>query len=124
MNEQNSVHNQAGNQPDMKQYKSLTLLIYFLQAFSFLLGGIPFLIAVIINYVKRAEVKETWLESHFNWQINTFWYALVLSLIGGLTFTIGIGIFILIGGTFYIVFRIVYGWIKLSANQPVNYQEI
>ena len=121
MTEISSSQHQDSNQPAMDQYKSLTRLIYIMQAVSFLFGGIPFLIAVIINFVKRAEVKETWLESHFNWQINTFWYALVLSLIGGLTFTIGIGIFILIGGTFYIVYRIVYGWVQLNANRPVNY---
>jgi uncharacterized membrane protein len=42
---------------------------------SFLFGW-PSIIAVIINYVKRSEARGTWLESHFDWQIRTFWFAL------------------------------------------------
>ena len=39
--------------------------------------GWPSIIAVIINYVKRADVRGTWLDSHFSWQIRTFWCALL-----------------------------------------------
>ena len=41
---------------------------------SFIFGW-PSIIAVIINYVKRGDARGTWLESHFDWQIKTFWYA-------------------------------------------------
>ena len=63
-----------------------TQLIYGLHAFSLLTGilgaatvvgafltGWPSIIAVILNYVKRSEARGTWLESHFRWQIRTFW---------------------------------------------------
>ena len=39
--------------------------------------GWPSIIAVIINYVKRGEARGTWLESHFTWQIRTFWFAML-----------------------------------------------
>ena len=42
--------------------------------------GWPSIIAVIINYVKRGDARGTWLESHFNWQIRTFWYAVLWAL--------------------------------------------
>src|SRR5512145_796252 len=47
---------------------------------SFLFGW-PSIVAVIINYVKRSEARGTWLESHFDWQIRTFWWALLWALI-------------------------------------------
>ena len=47
---------------------------------SFLFGW-PSIIAVIINYVKRDEARGTWLESHFTWQIRTFWFALLWAAI-------------------------------------------
>ena len=67
-----------------------TQVIYALHAFSLLTGilgpitvisafltGWPSIIAVILNYVKRSEVRGTWLDSHFSWQIRTFWFGLL-----------------------------------------------
>ena len=83
--------------------------IYALHAFSLLTGiigaativgafltGWPSIIAVILNYVKRGEVRGTWLESHFRWQIRTFWYGLLwVSLcVFFIILTLGIGILI------------------------------
>ena len=50
------------------------------------LTGWPSIIAVILNYVKRSEVRGTWLDSHFSWQIRTFWFALLWLAIGGVLF--------------------------------------
>src|SRR4029450_9402132 len=55
--------------------------------------GWPSIIAVIINYVKRGDARGTWLESHFDWQIRTFWYAAawaVLVFLIGLPLRLGI----------------------------------
>ena len=70
--------------------------IYALHAFSLLTGilgaatvvgafltGWPSIIAVILNYVKRSDVRGTWLESHFRWQIRTFWHGIALGLFAG-----------------------------------------
>ncbi len=46
--------------------------------------GWPSIIAVIINYVKRGDARGTWLESHFRWQIRTFWIALAWVVVIGL----------------------------------------
>ena len=74
---------------------TLTHVIYGLHAFSALsaigasafivtafLTGWPSIIAVIINYVKRGDARGTWLDSHFGWQIRTFWWALLWVVIG------------------------------------------
>ena len=55
------------------------------------LTGWPSIIAVILNYVKRGDVRGTWLESHFRWQIRTFWYGLLWVVLCGVfvIFTLG-----------------------------------
>ena len=58
---------------------------------SFLFGW-PSIIAVILNYIKRGEARGTWLESHFRWQIRTFWFAVLWCLIGGVLFITLVGI--------------------------------
>ena len=62
------------NQNDavVAQNKQYTLIIYVLQLVS-LITGITAIIGVVMNYLKRDEVRGTILESHFEWQIKTFW---------------------------------------------------
>src|SRR5215813_2115822 len=115
-----------------------THLIYALHAFSLLTGilgaatvvgafltGWPSIIAVILNYVKRADVRGTWLESHFRWQIRTFWFGLLwVSLcIAFVVLTLGIGILIAwlpLGiVALWFIYRIARGWTRLSARQPM-----
>ena len=81
--------------------------------------GWPSIIAVILNYVKRGEVRGTWLESHFRWQIRTFWYGLlwVGLCVLFVVLTFGIGILIawlplaIVG--IWFVYRIARGWLAL-----------
>src|SRR6187401_2611775 len=115
-----------------------TQIIYGLHALSLLTGilgaatvigsfliGWPSLIAVILNYVKRGDVRGTWLESHFRWQIRTFWYGLLWVVLCALfvIFTLGVGILIawlplLITGLWFI-YRVVRGWMALSDRRPM-----
>ena len=117
---------------------SWTQAIYALHAFSLLTGilgaatvigafltGWPSIIAVILNYVKRSEVRGSWLESHFRWQIRTFWFGLLwvclcaLFVIG----TLGIGIIIAwlpLGiVSIWFIYRIVRGWMALRDGRPM-----
>jgi uncharacterized membrane protein len=115
-----------------------TTLIYALHAFSLLTGilgtatvigafltGWPSIIAVILNYVKRGETTGTWLESHFRWQIRTFWYGLLwVGLCGVLVvLTLGLGLLVvwlpLALVTVWFVYRIVRGWVRLGARRPM-----
>ena len=115
---------------------SWTRAIYALHAFSLLMGlvgaativgafltGWPSIIAVILNYVKRSDVRGTWLESHFRWQIRTFWFGLlwvalcVLFVIA----TFGLGLLVAwiplaVVGVWFI-YRVVRGWSDLSAHR-------
>ena len=115
-----------------------TQIIYALHALSLVAGiigtatvigafltGWPSIVAVILNYIKKSEVRGTWLESHFRWQIRTFWFGLlwvglcVLFIIG----TFGIGILIawlplaVVG--IWFVYRILRGWLALADRRPM-----
>ena len=116
-----------------------TKVVYALHAFSLLTGiigtatvvgafltGWPSIIAVILNYIKRSEAHGTWLESHFRWQIRTFWFGLLwISLCGTFIIaTFGIGLLFmwlpigLVG--LWFVYRIIRGWVTLSDRRPMD----
>ena len=115
-----------------------TQAIYALHAFSLLMGilgaatvvgafltGWPSIIAVILNYVKRSEVRGTWLESHFRWQIRTFWYGLlwVGLCVLFIVMTFGIGIIVawlpLAIVSLWFVYRVVRGWLALTDGRAM-----
>jgi uncharacterized membrane protein len=115
-----------------------TNIIYLLHGFSLLTGifgaasvigafliGWPSIIAVILNYVKRDEARGTWLESHFRWQIRTFWFGLLWVSICVLfvIMTLGIGIIVawlpLAFITIWFIYRVVRGWLALRDRRPM-----
>ncbi|MEQ1629749.1 MAG: hypothetical protein ABL873_04485 [Gallionella sp.] len=114
MNEEIIVSNDA----QMKSLKSLTMVVYILYALSYF-TGITAIIGIIINYVKKDDVAGTWLESHFRWQIRTFWFSLMWVVIGTLTFFLIIGMVILFANFCWIIYRIVKGWLNLNDNKPM-----
>lgn len=87
------------------------------------LSGWPSIIAVILNYVKRSEVRATWLDSHFAWQIRTFWFALLWLAIGGILFITVVGIPFALALWFitgiWVLYRIIRGWLALSSQTPL-----
>ncbi|MBV2092158.1 MAG: hypothetical protein KUF72_14865 [Candidatus Thiodiazotropha sp. (ex Ctena orbiculata)] len=100
-------------QRNLEREVTLTVGVYALQAASFLFV-ITLLIGVIINYVKRDDVRGTWLESHFRWQIRTFWFVLLWSIIGFITTVILIGYVILFINAVWLIYRIAKGWLSLQ----------
>ncbi|HZO01612.1 MAG TPA: hypothetical protein VFB93_10460 [Burkholderiales bacterium] len=113
---------------------TLAHVIYGLHAFSALTGmlspamivtafltGWPSIIAVILNYVKRSEVRGTWLDSHYAWQIRTFWFALLWLAIGGVLFATVVGIPVAIvlwlATGIWVLYRIIRGWMALASQR-------
>jgi uncharacterized membrane protein len=116
----------------------ITHVIYGLHAFSLLTGiigaatvvgmfltGWPSIVAVILNYVKRGETRGTWLESHFRWQLRTFWFGLLWVSLCGLfvVLTLGVGLLIawlplaVVG--IWFIYRIARGWLQLADRRPM-----
>jgi uncharacterized membrane protein len=116
----------------------VTHVIYALHAFSLVTGiigaatvvwafltGWPSIIAVILNYVKRSEVRGTWLESHFRWQLRTFWFGLLwvgLCLLFVVA-TLGIGLLVawlplaIVG--LWFIYRVARGWLALNDRRAL-----
>ena len=119
---------------------SYTHWMYALHAASALIGiftsqfiataflfGIPSIIAVIMNYIRRSDARGTYLDSHFSWQLRTFWYALLwvtvalllsiplmIVLVGFATFWLAV---VVIG--IWVIYRVVRGWLRLKEGQAI-----
>jgi uncharacterized membrane protein len=106
------------NDTPLDSAKTLTTVVYALQAASFFFG-ITYIVAIIICYVKLDDVKGTWLESHFRWQIRTFWFSLLWGAIGAITYILIIGWFILAADCIWVIYRIVKGWLRLNEGKEI-----
>ncbi|MEC7816879.1 MAG: hypothetical protein VX939_11440 [Pseudomonadota bacterium] len=94
--------------------RNLVVVVYILQALAFFLGGVTALVGVIINYVKLDDVKGSWIEPHFRWQIKTFWIGLLWTVIGIVTTPILVGWLVLLGISIWVIYRIVKGALALN----------
>ncbi len=116
--------------------RRIATLVYALHAFAIVVGivgsasvigsfvaSLPSIVAVVLNYLKRRSARGTWLESHYDWQIRTFWFAILWVVIAFvLTLTvvgIPIALAILVAITLWLVYRIARGWLRLSAGEPM-----
>lgn len=89
---------------------------------SFLFGW-PSIIAVIVNYVTRGNVRGNWLDTHWRWQLRTFWIAAAWALgaaILMLTF-IGIPFALIIIAVLgiWLLYRVIRGWLALLDKRPM-----
>ena len=115
-----------------------TQIIYGLHALSLVIGivgtatvigsflfGFPSILAVIMNYIKRSDMRGTWLESHCRWQLRTFWFGLLWVSLCTLfvVLTLGIGMFIawlplgIVG--LWFIYRVARGWLALRDGKPL-----
>ena len=97
----------------------MATLVYALYAVS-IVSGITLFGGVIVAYLKRDDAVGTWLESHYRWQIRTFWWMLVWGAVGILTALILIGFAVLFGAALWYIYRVAKGWLALRAGQPVG----
>ena len=104
------------NENTLQASKNITNLVYILQAIA-VFTALPFIIAVIINYVKKDAVKGTIAESHFRWQIRTFWFSLLWGIIGGILTFVLVGYGILLLNYVWVIYRIIKGWLRFNDEQ-------
>jgi uncharacterized membrane protein len=113
-----------------------TNVIYALHTFAVVIGlttfhtivasfvcSLPSIVAVIMNYARRSATHGTYLESHFRWQIRTFWYAALWGCLSFLVMFTIIGIPLallsLAGLGIWIVYRVARGWLALHDRRPM-----
>lgn len=125
MNHSNNDQKPVSSVPDhpdqldpMASLTSTTTLVYVLQALSFVLG-VTSIAGVIVNYLRLSEVKGTWLETHFVWQIRTFWFQLLWGVVGLITSVVLIGFLIWVAVYLWTIYRVVKGWVNLANQRPM-----
>jgi uncharacterized membrane protein len=86
-------------------------------------GGLPSIVAVIMNYARRSATRGTYLESHFRWQIRTFWYALLWAVVCAMLMLTIVGIPLALLGLaalgIWIAYRVIRGWVSLRDHRPM-----
>jgi uncharacterized membrane protein len=98
--------------------QNFTQIIYGLYAAAPLFG-ITAIAAVVLNYMKREEVQGSWLETHYRWQIQTFWISFFGIVVSGSLAYFGIGWLILFVTSVWYIYRIAKGWLWLLDNKPM-----
>lgn len=90
--------------------------------FSFI-ASLPSIAAVVLNYWNQTAVRDTWLESHFRWQIRTFWFAVLwvaVAVLMGLTIVgLPFALAVLLLAGVWILYRVVRGWWVLIQRRPL-----
>ena len=131
-----SINSEARDVVPMQSAVTVAHIVYALHAVAIVLGitgaptvigsfvgSLPSIAAVILNYVKRGDARDTWLASHYRWQIRTFWFALLWLIIAVVLITtligIPIGVGLLVAVTLWLIYRIARGWLRLVDKQPM-----
>ena len=104
--------------PALERLKTITAVVYALQAAAYF-TGLTALVGVIVNYVKLDDVRGSWLESHFRWQIRTFWWALLWFGIAALLWLVFVGMIVAGAAGIWVIYRIVKGWLNLYDRRPM-----
>ncbi len=85
--------------------------------------GWPSIVAVIINYVTRDRVRATWMETHWRWQLRSFWFAALWLLVAGLLMITLIGIpaaiLVVVSTGLWVLYRVIRGWMALLDRRPM-----
>jgi uncharacterized membrane protein len=109
---------QAADDEAQRKLRNVALAGYALQAL-FFVAGISAIVAVVLAYIKRDDARGTWLESHFRWQIGTFWWGLLWGIVGGVLMLVLIGWAVLFADMVWIIYRIAKGWLNLNDGKPI-----
>lgn len=102
--------------------KKIAAGVYICQVLTFVLAGFPLLVGVGVNFYFQKDAVDTWVASHFEWQIKTAWLALAGFGIGGILLEMNavLGMAVIISAIMLMIYRIVIGWNALDANRPVD----
>lgn len=107
----------------LQALKKVATIVYALQAGGFLFFYLPHIAAAIVIYQKREDAKGTLLDSHFRWQLKTFWFGLAWAILGFiLTITIVgsvVGIPIMVVNGIWIIYRVIKGWLRLNDGKEM-----
>lgn len=93
-------------------------LVYILQAIGFFFG-VTFIAAVILNYVKRNDITSDIGKSHFNYQIRTFWWSAMWTLLSMILMVVIIGYLTMVIAIGWTLYRVVKGFVRLNDGKAI-----
>ncbi len=125
------MENMNVSSPSGISEKNLAMLIYVLYAACFF-SGASFFIAFVINYIKRGDIQDPIIKSHYDWQIGSAWvflFGFILSVIGVLTTTfifrgspiaMLIAGFLVVANGLWFLYCIIKGLLRLNDGKPIK----
>jgi uncharacterized membrane protein len=93
-------------------------LVYILQAIGFF-TGITFIAAVIINLIKESDMDSAVAKAHSKWQIRTFVWSAIWSVLGSFLIFVVVGYFMLVANVIWTLYRVIKGFIKLNEGKSI-----
>jgi uncharacterized membrane protein len=97
---------------------TMALVVYVLYLVGYVVG-VTTLVGVILAYVYRREAPP-WLQSHFEWQVRTFWILLAYVVVGSILTLVWIGFLLLFWAFVWSLVRNIKGLVTLTHGQPVS----
>ena len=101
--------------------KTNVQVVYFLYIAGMFIG-ISALVGIVIAYINRGKAGG-WVETHYTWQIRTFWIGLLYSLVSVLLMIVGIGFLLMIAVAVWVIVRCVIGLQAAGRDEPIRNPE-
>ena len=99
----------------------LTHVLYGLHTLSWFSAGMFSVVAMVINYVKRADLPDDLHRSHFRWQARSFWFTLLWLLVSSPLFLLfwfpGAATWFIVG--LWYLYRFIRGWWNYTEGKPM-----
>ena len=108
---------QTADEKRIEQARKWAMIVYALQAAGFIIG-ISYILAVVVAWLKLPDARGTWVESHYVWQIRTFWFSVLWGVLAAVSMMWMVGMIVLMADVLWMVYRIAVGWVRLNDNKP------
>lgn len=103
------------NSPAKKGAAKIVYILYLVS----LLFGITGIIGVVMAYINKDDAPE-WLQTHYQFQIRTFWIGALFIFLGSILSVILIGWFLLLFWVVWLIVRSVKGMKALDEEKAID----
>ena len=105
---------------NQQEARTLTLLVYILQAVGFLSVGIAWVVGIIINHIKQDAVRGSLYASHFRWQMRTFWFSILWFVLCAPLWVLVIPGWLAYSAiVLWALYRIIRGWLNFNDGRAM-----
>jgi uncharacterized membrane protein len=101
------------------QTNALVIYILYLAG---LVIGISGLVGLVIAYINRGKAGG-FVETHYTWQIRTFWIGLLYALVSAVLMLLAIGFVLMFAVAVWFIVRVIIGIQALQRGEPIKNPE-